>query len=133
MVSSTKASCPCISADFVLRLHRILSYLLLKWLLKAFRHSSTYTLGSLPTRFCFYFAAQVSKYQVKALRVCYILLLTLPCNDPLNTIWIDTVFFGMLPILGDPLPPRKSCSPIYTPPTCPPHDLLSHVYTVVLC
>lgn len=120
MVSSTKASSNFF--QFCLQLHRILSYLLLKWLLNAFRHSHTPT-----NTICFYFSAQVSKYQVKALRVCYICVLTIPFNDHLNSIWIDTVFFGMLPIVGDPLPPQKSCSPIHTPPsTWPPKACVHH-------
>lgn len=104
----------------------------------AVKSHSTCTLGPLQTRFCFYFGARVSKYQMKPVRVCSFCVFTLPCNDLFNPIWIETVFFGMLPILGDHpphlvLPPWKSCSPIHTPPTRPPHDLLSHVYTVVLC
>lgn len=42
------------------------------------------------------------------------------CNDHMNPIWIDTVYFGMLPILDATLslPPPKSPAPLslYVPP-----------------
>lgn len=127
MESSIKASRYFISCVFVGELF------ITKVAVKSFKTIVCLSNCPLTDTFCFYFGAQVSTYQVNPPRLCSICVLTLPCNDHLNPIWIDTVFFGMLPILGDPLPPSHPESPIHPSTLLPPHDLLSHAYTVVLC
>lgn len=63
-VSSTKARSHCVSDDNVCH-YKKSQLFLTQVALKALRHSPICALGPLQTRFCFYFAAQVSKYPSK--------------------------------------------------------------------
>lgn len=122
-LSSTKARSRCVSDHNVCH-YKKSQLFLTPVAFKALRHSPICALGK-QTRFCFYFAAQVSKH---------------PCDiRVLSPATITPVPFGLTQCslecylsLVTPLPPRRSCSAIHTPPTCPPHDLLGPVSTAVL-
>lgn len=117
MESSIKACSYCTSSVFACEILRLFITEVAVKSLKTITYLHDWPLQ---THFCFYFGAQVSKYQVTPPpfpRLCYICVLTLPCNDHLNPIWIDTVFFGMLPIPDDlPSHPESPVHPSTPPP-----------------
>lgn len=128
MESSIKASSYCTSSVFGCE---ILSYLLLKWLLKALKQSPTYMIG--PYRHIFAFILVLRSVNIKwppplppqtVLYLCPYSPMQRSFESHLD--W-HSVLWNATYLWWPPLPPWKSCSPIHTPlppTTWPPKSRL---------